>query len=155
MHALYHGRCIQKWYQTTHQLKYIYIYIYIYNWVWPRGITIPSPYLCTILNALCIDIRKISKIFKKMWVFCPHSIFMLPSCILKTIPGPLDLYKPYGSILELYDFPVQNVYQIHLKSASLLHLNQIPINNMISIRYISIEKWYIVREIFASPYAIL
>jgi hypothetical protein len=29
---------------------------YIYNWVCPRGITIPSPYLCTVLSALCIDI---------------------------------------------------------------------------------------------------
>jgi hypothetical protein len=38
MRALYHGRCIQKLYQTTRQLKYIFIYIY--NWVWPRGITV-------------------------------------------------------------------------------------------------------------------
>jgi hypothetical protein len=37
MCILYHGRCIQKLCQTTHQLTYICIYIY--NWVRPRGIT--------------------------------------------------------------------------------------------------------------------
>jgi hypothetical protein len=26
---------------------------YIYNWVRPSGITIPSPYLCSIISALC------------------------------------------------------------------------------------------------------
>jgi hypothetical protein len=77
-----------------------------------------------------------SKIFKKMQVLCPHCILMLPSSILRTVPGPLDLYKPYGSVMELLDFPVQNAHQMHLKSSFLLHLNHIPINNMISIRYI-------------------
>jgi hypothetical protein len=77
-----------------------------------------------------------SKIFKKMWVFCPHHILMLPSSVLRTVLGPLDLYKPYGLVMELLDFPVQNVHQMHLKNAFLLHLNHIPINNMIRIRYI-------------------
>jgi hypothetical protein len=67
--------------------------------------------------------NKISKILKKMWVFCPHCILMLPSSILRTVPCPLDLYNPYGSILELFDFPVQNAYQMHLESAFLLHLS--------------------------------
>jgi hypothetical protein len=81
-------------------------------------------------------ITEFSKIFKKMWVFCPHCIFMFPSSILRTVPGPLNLYKPYGSVLELFDFPVQNAHRMHLKSVFLFHLNHIPINNMISIRYI-------------------
>jgi hypothetical protein len=83
---------------------------------------------------------KISKILKKMWVFFPHCILMLPSSVLRTVPGPLDLYKPYGPIPELFDFPVQNAYQMHLESVFLLHLNHILINNMISIRYIFLEK---------------
>jgi hypothetical protein len=77
-----------------------------------------------------------SKILKNMWVFSPHCILMLPSRILRIVPGPLNLYKPYGSIPELLDFLVQNVHWIHLKSPLLLHLNYIPFNNMISIRYI-------------------
>jgi hypothetical protein len=77
-----------------------------------------------------------SKIFKTMWVFCPHHILMLPSSVLETVPGPLDLYKPYGSVMELLEFPVQNTHQMHLKITFLLHLNHILINNMISISYI-------------------
>jgi hypothetical protein len=47
---------------------------------------------------------KFSIFFKKMWVFCPHCILMLPSSVFRSVPGPLDLYKPYGSIPELFDF---------------------------------------------------
>jgi hypothetical protein len=79
-----------------------------------------------------------SKIFKKMWVFCPHCIFMLPSSILRIVLGPLDLYKTYGSVPKLLEFLVQNAHRMHLKSTFFLHLNHIPINNMISIRYIFI-----------------
>jgi hypothetical protein len=108
---------------------------------WPWGITIPSPYLCIVLSAYFLhNINNLSKILKKMWVFYPHSIFMLPSCVIKTVLGPLDLYKPYGSTSELFYFLVQNVYRMHLKSAFLLHLNHIPMNNMISIRYIFLKK---------------
>jgi hypothetical protein len=81
-------------------------------------------------------ITDFSKIFKKMRVLCLHCIFILPSSILKTVPGPLNLYKPYGSVLELFDFLVQNAHRMHLKSAFFLCLNHIPINNMIIIRYI-------------------
>jgi hypothetical protein len=77
-----------------------------------------------------------SKIFKKMRVFCPHHILMLPSSVLKNVLGPLELYKPYGLVMELLDFSVQNVHQMHLKNTFLLHLNHIPISNMIRIRYI-------------------
>jgi hypothetical protein len=81
-------------------------------------------------------ITKFSKIFKNMRVLYPHYIFMLPSSILRTVPGPLNLYNPYGSFPELFDFLVQNAHRMHLKSTFLLHLNHIPVNNMISIRYI-------------------
>jgi hypothetical protein len=77
-----------------------------------------------------------SKIFKKMRVFFPHFILMLPSSILGTIPGPLNLCKIYGSVPELLEFSVQNAHRMHLKSTFLLHLNHILVNNMISIRYI-------------------
>ena len=86
--------------------------------------------------------NKNSKILKKMWVFYLHCILMLRSSVLRTVQGPLDLYNPYGLIPELFDFSVHNAYQMHLESTFLLHLNHIPINNMISIRYIFIEKWY-------------
>jgi hypothetical protein len=72
-------------------------------------------------------ISEFSKIFKNMWVLYLHCIFMIPSSILRTILGPLNLYKPYGLVPELFDFSVQNVHQMHLKSTFLLHLNHIPI----------------------------
>jgi hypothetical protein len=53
----------------------------------------PPPYLCIVLSALYTHVHtKTSKVFKKMWVLCLHSILVLPSCILRTVPGPLDLY---------------------------------------------------------------
>jgi hypothetical protein len=103
-----------------------------------RDITIPSPYLCTVLSASCTHVQLNFKILKKMWLLCLPYILMLPSSILRTVLGPLNLYKPYGLIPELFDFSVQNAHRTHLKSVFLLHLNHIPINNMISIRYIFI-----------------
>jgi hypothetical protein len=79
---------------------------------------------------------KFSKFFKKMWVFYPHCILMLPSSVFGSIPGPSNLYNPYGLIPKLFDFLVQNAHRMHLETAFLLHLNNIPINNMISIRYV-------------------
>jgi hypothetical protein len=120
--------------KTTHLPKYIFIYITI-----RFGLgTLQSPPLIYALSSVHhVPIyNKISKIPKKMWVFCLHCILMLPRSILRTVPGPLDLYKPYGLILELFDFTVQNAYQMHLKSTFLIHLNHIQINNMISIMYI-------------------
>jgi hypothetical protein len=81
---------------------------------------------------------KFKKFFKKMRVLCPHFILMLPSSGFRSVPGPLDLYKPYGSISELFDFSIQDAHRMHLESAFLLHLNNIPINNMIIIGYIFI-----------------
>ena len=75
-----------------------------------------------------------------MWVFFPHSIFMLPSCVLRTVLGPLDLYKPYGSILELFSLPVQYVHQMYLQDTFFLHLNHIPIDYMFSIKYIFLKQ---------------
>jgi hypothetical protein len=69
--------------------------------------------------------NKISKILKKMQVFYLNCFLMLPSSILRTVSDPLHLYKPYGLIPELFDFPVHNAYQIHLESAFLLYLNNI------------------------------
>ena len=107
----------------------------------PWGITIPSPYFCTILSATYLqNNKKISKILKKMWVLYLHSIFMIPCCVLRTVPGPLDFYTPYGSILKLLAFPVRYAHQMHLKRAFFRHLNHIPIDNMISIMYIFLKK---------------
>ena len=86
---------------------------------------------------------KVSKTLKNMRVLCLHYILILPSSVLKTIPGPLDLYYLYGLILELLDLPVQYAHQMHLKRTFLLHLNHIPISDMINIRYILFEKLYI------------
>jgi hypothetical protein len=107
----------------------------------PWGITIPSPYFFTILSAIYLqNNNKISKIFKNMWVLCPHIIFMLPCCVLSTVPGPLEFYIPYSLILELLAFPVQYTDHMHLQDAFLLHLNHIPIDYMIIIKYIFIKK---------------
>jgi hypothetical protein len=75
-----------------------------------------------------------------MCIFFPHSILMLPCCILRTVPGPLDLYNPYGSILELFSLPVQYAHWMHLQYAFFLYVNNILINNMISIEYIFLKK---------------
>jgi hypothetical protein len=92
--------------------------------------TIPSPYFCTVLSAALHNICTPFKIFKKMWVLYPHNLFMLPCRVLKTVPGPLDLYKLHSLISELFSFPV------HLQDTFWFHLNRIPIDYMISIRYI-------------------
>jgi hypothetical protein len=69
-------------------------------------------------------------------VLCPHVFFMLPGSIFRTVTGPLNLYHPYGFIPNHFDFPVQDVYWFHLEILFVLHLDHIPINDMIIIRYI-------------------
>lgn len=59
----------------------------------PRGITFHSPLFmhypqCNIYTYT----TKISKVFKKMWVFFPHNILVIPSCMFMNVQGPLDLY---------------------------------------------------------------
>jgi hypothetical protein len=131
--ALCH-ECASNDIKASHQLKYIFIYITI---GFDLGILQSPPLIYALSLVHHVPIyNKISKILKKMQLFYSHCILMLPSSVLKTVPGPLDLYKPYGSIPEMFDFSVQNAYQMHLESTFLLHLNHIPINNMISIRYI-------------------
>ena len=102
--------------------------------------TIPLPLFlhCPQCNLHCLCVS--SKIFKKMRVLCPHNICMLPCRVLRTVPGPLDLYKLYGSIPELLVFPVQYAHRMHLQDTFWFHLNHIPIDNMISIRYIFLKQ---------------
>jgi hypothetical protein len=134
MCALCHEMCIQN---DTKQLTSLSTFAFIFTIGF--GLVILQSHLLIYALSLVHHVpiyNKISKVLKKMRVFCPHCILMLPSSVLRTRPVPLDLYKPYGSISELFDFPVQNAYQMHLESSFLLHLNHIPNNNMISIRYI-------------------
>jgi hypothetical protein len=103
-------------------------------------ITIPSPYFFTVLSETYLHkVNKIFKIFKNMQVFFPHSILMFPCHVLRTVPGPLDLYKPYGYISKMIALPVQYAHRMHLQGTFLLHLNHIPINHMITISYILLE----------------
>jgi hypothetical protein len=131
-----------------------YMYIYIYNLyqqltslyvklqrVCIRDITFPFTlfmhyphwiiYTCT---------YKITKIFEKMRILYPHSILTLPSCILGTVPVPLDLYQICDSIPKLFYFLIQYENRSHLKIPFWFHLNHIPINNMIRKRYILFNK---------------
>jgi hypothetical protein len=119
---------------------YVHICNYISIGVRPRGITFPSPLFmhCPQCN-IYICTNKSSKIYKNMWVFFPHSIFMFPGCFFRVVPGPLDLYQIYDSIPELFGFLVQNAYWLYLEFTLWLYLNHIPINDMISIRYILFE----------------
>jgi hypothetical protein len=65
------------------------------------------PYLCIVLSALDTHIHtKLQKISKRMRILYLHSILTIPSCILRTIPFPLDFYQLHGSISELLDFLV-------------------------------------------------
>jgi hypothetical protein len=123
--------------KMSKQLTRLCAFVFTFTFRFNLGILQSPPLIYALSSVHYIHIyNKISKILKKMRVFYPHCIFMLPSSILRTILGPLDFYKPYGSIPELFDFLVQNAYRMHLESSFLLHLNHIPINNMISIKYI-------------------
>jgi hypothetical protein len=96
----------------------------------------PPPYLCIVLSASFTHLHtKFSNFFRKMRILYPHIILVLLGCILGTVLGPLNLYHFHGSILELLDFSIQYANQSHLKIFFWLHLNHIPINNMINIRY--------------------
>jgi hypothetical protein len=75
------------------------------NGVQIRDITFPSPLFMHCPQCIIYTYTyKTSKIFKNMRILCSHSILALPSCILRTVPCPLDLYQLHGSILELLDF---------------------------------------------------
>jgi hypothetical protein len=116
-------------------------HIYNYKGFHIKDITIHSPlfmccpqcilYTCTYTNF---------KNLQNMRILYSHSILALPSCILRTVPGPLDRYQLHGSFLAMLNFSIQYENQLHLKSALWIHLNHIPINNMISIRYILLNK---------------
>ena len=110
--ALCHEMCIQNDIKKTHQLKYIFIYITI---GFVLGILQSPPLIYALSSVHHVPIyNKISKILKKMCVFCPHFILMLPSSILMTVPGPLDLYNPYGLILELLNSFNMPINLLHL-----------------------------------------
>ena len=107
---------------------------------------IQSPPLIFALSSVQLshNINKISKIFKNMWVLRPYSVLVIPCHILRTVLGPLDLYKLNSWIPELFYFPVQYAHKMHLQDTFWFHLNHIPIDYMISIRYIyflSNEIW--------------
>jgi hypothetical protein len=120
---------------------YIYIYIYITIRVWPRGIIFPSPLFINCPRCIIYTYTiKTSKFFNKMQVLFPHSILVLSSCIPRKVQVPLDFYYPYRLIPELLDISIQYANQLHLEVALFLHLNHIPINDMISIRYIIFKK---------------
>ena len=132
MHAPCHERCITK--MMSKQLTSLNILGLYLHLGLDEGYYNPLPLFMHCPQ--CIMYPYTTKIFKKMWVFCPHCILMLPSSVFRSLPGPLDLYNPYGSIPELFVFSVQNAHRMHLESAFFLHLNNIPINNIINIRYV-------------------
>jgi hypothetical protein len=136
MHAPCHERCITK--MMSKQLTILNMLGLHLHLGLTEGYYNPLPLFMHFPQCIMYPYTtNVSKIpFKKMWVFFPHCIIMLPSSVFGSVPVPLDLYKPYGSIPELFDFSVQNAHWMHLESAFLLHLNNIPINNMISIRYV-------------------
>jgi hypothetical protein len=103
MHAPCHERCITKMMskQLT-SLNILGLYLHLGS---AEGYYNPLPLFMHCPQCIMYPCTtKFSKFFKKMWVFCPHCILVLPSSIFRSIPGPLDLYKPYGLIPELFDF---------------------------------------------------
>ena len=70
-------------------------------------ITVPSPYFCTVLSATFTQHQQDFQNIQKDVGILPHSILMVPCRILRTVLGPLDLYKPYGFIPEMFSLPVQ------------------------------------------------
>jgi hypothetical protein len=109
----------------------------VYNGARPWGHYNPPPLIFALSSVqLYTASASFSKFFKKMRVLCPHNICMLPCHVLRTVPGPLDPYKLHSSIPELFYFPVQYAHRMHLQDTFWFHLNHIPIDYMISIRYI-------------------
>jgi hypothetical protein len=82
----------------------------------------------------------ILKIFKHMRIIFSHSILALLGFILRTVLGPLDLYQLHESIPDIFDLPIQYANWSYLKYAFYIHLNYIPINDMINVRYIFLKK---------------
>jgi hypothetical protein len=115
MCALYHGRCIQN---DIKQLTNLSTFSFTFTIGFGLGI-LQSPPLMYALS-LVHYVHIYNKIFKN--------------------PQKDVGILPYGSFLKLFDFSVQNSYWMHLENAFLLQLNHIPINNMISIRYIFLEE---------------
>jgi hypothetical protein len=135
MRAPCHERCITKMmYKKITILNILGLYLHLGS---TEGYYNPLPLFMHCPQCIMYPYTtKFSKFFKKMQVFYLHCILMLPSNVFRSVPGPLDLYNPYGSIPELLYFSIQDVHWMHLESAFLLHLNNIPINNMINIGYI-------------------
>jgi hypothetical protein len=126
---------IYTWYQSVHQPMYNYKGLCI------RDTTIPSPLFMHCPQCIIYTCTyKISKLFKNMRILCSHKILTLPGCIIKIILGTLDLYHLHDSIPKLLGFLIQYVNQSNLKSSFWLHLNHIPINDMISIRYTLLKQ---------------
>jgi hypothetical protein len=114
MRALCHERCITK--MMSKQLTSLSTFILHLQLGLTKGYYNPLSLFMHYPRCIIYPYtKKNSKILKKMWVFCLHCILILPSSILRNVPGPLGLYKPYGSIPELLDFPVQNVHRMHFK----------------------------------------
>ena len=112
MHVLHHGRCMSKYIK---QLTNLSTFSFTFTIGFSLGILQSPPLIYALSSVHNIPIyNKTLKILKKMQVFYLHCILMLPSSILRTVPGPLDLYNLYGLILELFDFPVHNAYQMYL-----------------------------------------
>jgi hypothetical protein len=106
------------------------------NGVRIREITFPSPLFMHCPQCIMYTYTyKTANIFKNMRMLYSHSIIALPSCILRTVPRPLDLYELHDSILEMLEFLVQYANRSHSKIPFWIHLNHIPINDMINIRY--------------------
>jgi hypothetical protein len=99
---------------------------------------IPLP---LILGLSSVHIQNINQnLFKKSQVLCLHGIFMLPSSIFRIVADPLNFYYLYILILEKFDFSVQYAHWLDLKVSLWLYLNQISINNMVSIMYIRFQQ---------------
>jgi hypothetical protein len=100
------------------------------------GCYIPSPLFWNCPQCIYKIEIKISNLFKKLQVLCPHGIFMFPSSIFRTVAGPLNFYQLYNSIPKHFYFFVQYPHWLNLKISLCLYLNQMPINNMVKIMYI-------------------
>jgi hypothetical protein len=102
------------------------------------GCYIPSPLFWHCTQCIYKTKIKISNLFKKLWVLCPHGIYMLLGSIFRTVAGPLNFYHLYNSIPEIFYLFVQHLHWLNLKISLCLYLNQMSINNMVRIMYIFI-----------------
>jgi hypothetical protein len=118
-------------------------YMYNYKGFGLGTLHSPPSYLCTVINAFYTHVHTKFQKSSKRW---EYSTCIGSSHSQVASSGPYQVhwtfYQLHDSIPELFGFSIQYANRSHSKIVFWLHLNHIPINNMISIREILFKQRY-------------